>query len=207
MLIFLGIVDGHAPQPRQKKVMIDEHLFAQIGAGDPSAFEELYHLTEKTVYAFLLSILRNHDLAQDIMQETYLKIRSAAHLYQPQGKPLAWIFTIARNLALMELRSNERYVNTEFSLMENDINFSYVSDHDDQIVLQMALNVLNKQEREVILLYAVSGLKHREIASSLSVPLSTVLSQYHRGLKKLKKYLVEGRSYSHESKRDCSSSQ
>ncbi|HBG44093.1 MAG TPA: RNA polymerase sigma factor, partial [Firmicutes bacterium] len=179
----------------------------QIGAGDPSAFEELYHLTEKTVYAFLLSILRNHDLAQDIMQETYLKIRSAAHLYQPQGKPLAWIFTIARNLALMELRSNERYVNTEFSLMENDINFSYVSDHDDQIVLQMALNVLNKQEREVILLYAVSGLKHREIASSLSVPLSTVLSQYHRGLKKLKKYLVEGRSYSHESKRDCSSSQ
>ncbi|HBL68384.1 MAG TPA: RNA polymerase sigma factor, partial [Firmicutes bacterium] len=146
-------------------------------------------------------------LAQDIMQETYLKIRSAAHLYQPQGKPLAWIFTIARNLALMELRSNERYVNTEFSLMENDINFSYVSDHDDQIVLQMALNVLNKQEREVILLYAVSGLKHREIASSLSVPLSTVLSQYHRGLKKLKKYLVEGRSYSHESKKDCSSSQ
>lgn len=200
-------MDGKSPPPIQKKIVIDENLFAKIGDGDPSAFAELYHLTEKTIYAYLLSILRNHDLAQDIMQETYLKIRSAAHLYQPQGKPLAWIFTIARNLALIEFRSQKRYVNAEYSFMENDLNFSYVSDNDDKYVLQGALEVLNERERAVILLYAVSGLKHREIASNLSMPLSTVLSLYHRGLKKLKKYLVEGRGYNHESKKDCSASQ
>ncbi|HBC31118.1 MAG TPA: RNA polymerase sigma factor [Clostridiales bacterium] len=198
MLIFCSVLGENPSRPLRKNLVIDEGLFEKIGDGDPIAFEELYRLTEKTVYAYLLSILKNHDMVQDVMQDTYLKIRSAAHLYKPQGKPLAWIFTVARNLALMKIRTNKRYVNTEFSYMENDINFSYLTDDDDKFVLQMALKILNEQERKVILLHAVSGLKHREIASNLSIPLSTVLSQYHRGLRKLRKHLSERGGYNNE---------
>ena len=198
MLIFCSVLGENPSRPLRKNLVIDEGLFEKIGDGDPIAFEELYRLSEKTVYAYLLSILKNHDMAQDVMQDTYLKIRSAAHLYKPQGKPLAWIFTVARNLALMKIRTNKRYVNTEFSYMENDINFSYLTDDDDKFVLQMALKILNEQERKVILLHAVSGLKHREIASNLSIPLSTVLSQYHRGLRKLRKHLSERGGYNNE---------
>ncbi|NCB63590.1 MAG: RNA polymerase sigma factor, partial [Clostridia bacterium] len=65
----------------------DERLFALVGEGNSTAFETLYRQTERAVYALALSILKNPDDAQDVAQETYLKVRAAAHLYVPQGKP------------------------------------------------------------------------------------------------------------------------
>jgi RNA polymerase sigma-70 factor (ECF subfamily) len=59
------------------------------------------------------------------------------------------------------------------------------------LVLQATFKILNEQEREIILLHAVSGLTHLEIAKNLGIPLSTALSKYHRGLKKLRKHLSE----------------
>ena len=64
---------------------------------------------------------------------------------------------------------------------------------EDRQVLQEALARLEPEERQVILLHAISGLKHREIAQLLERPLSTVLSKYHRGLKKMKA-LMKGES-------------
>lgn len=196
MLVFCSVIGEHSPRQLRKNLVIDEKLIEKIGNGDKIAFEKLYRLTEKVVYAYILSILKNHYAAQDVMQDTYLRIRSAAHLYTPQGKPLAWIFSIARNLSLMRIRTENRYINTEFSYLENNPNFSYLTNNEDKLVLQTALKILNEEERKIILLHAVSGLKHREIASSLSMPLSTVLSKYHRGLKKLRQQLLvkEGRS-------------
>jgi RNA polymerase sigma-70 factor (ECF subfamily) len=73
--------------------------------------------------------------------------------------------------------------------MENNISFSYMTNYDDKLVMQATFNILNDQERQIIMLHAVSGLAHHEIANSLGIPLSTELSKYHRGLKKLKKHL------------------
>ena len=73
--------------------------------------------------------------------------------------------------------------------MENSLALSYVSDPTDRLVLESALAILSEEERQIILLHAVSGLKHREIADSIGLPLSTTLSKYHRGLKKLRKHL------------------
>lgn len=175
---------------------IDEGLFERIAMNDMAAFEELYRLTDQTVYAYVLSILKNPYDAQDIMQDTYVKIRSAAHLYNKQGKPLAWIFTIARNLCLMKLRTAKRSSDTPLTDLE-DSDYLAFSDNDhteDRIVLNAALNILADEEREIVILHAVSGLKHHEIAKSLEMPLSTVLSKYNRALKKLKKHLLERES-------------
>lgn len=191
MLIFCSTLNQHPPKGQRKNIIVDEELFVKIGENDSAAFKELYNITEKTVYTYIISILKNHHDAQDVMQDTYLKIRSAAHLYKPQGKPLAWIFTIARNLSLMKIRANSRYTDTEFSCLENDVKLSYITNDIDRLVLQSALNILDEQERGIILLHVVSGLKHHQIASNLSMPISTVLSKYHRGLKKLRKHLSE----------------
>ncbi len=64
---------------RHKKLIIDESIFIRISENDMAAFEEFYHLTERSVYAFALSILRNHEDAMDVVQDTYIKIRGAAH--------------------------------------------------------------------------------------------------------------------------------
>jgi len=193
MKLFLAMVvpDNTENTQYEKKINIDEAIFTRIAAGDMAAFEEFYRQTERTVYAFVLSTLKNHDDALDVVQDTYLKIRAAAHLYKPMGKPMAWVFTIARNLSVSKIRSKQKNDSITLTDMENDLNFSYVSDPEDRLVLQTALKILSSEETQIILLHAISGFTHREIAKSLEMKLSTVLSKYHRGLKKLKKYLIE----------------
>ena len=169
---------------------LDEGLLPRVGQGDTSALEALYVQTERAVYALALSILRDPEKAQDVTQEVYLKVRAAAHLYVPQGKPLAWLFTITKNLCRDVQRTRGRTDQAPEGL-EDVARFSYVSDPTDRLVLEAALKALGDEERQVVLLHAVSGLKHREIAQDLGLPLSTVLSRYNRALKKLKRYLTE----------------
>ncbi|MEG1809706.1 MAG: RNA polymerase sigma factor [Oscillospiraceae bacterium] len=137
-----------------------------------------------------LSILKDPYNAQDAVQETFMKIREVSHLYRPNGKPLAWILTIAKNISLNFLRKTSRETPSQDCVPEDDLRFSCVSDPTDRLVLSTALNILSEDERQIILLHVVSGVKHMEIAKALQLPLSTVLSRYHRALKKLKKHLV-----------------
>ena len=113
---------------KPKQLKIDESLFERIGQDDTEAFEMLYHQTERTMYAYILSVVKNHDDTLDILQDTYLKIRASAHLYKPMGKPLAWMFTIARNLAMTKFRRKQRFSDSEHLEMENSLSFSYVED-------------------------------------------------------------------------------
>lgn len=196
MLLFTFVFDGSQNFPEDNtpsENYIDEKLFKRIGANDMEALDELYHLTERTLYAYILSIVKNHDETLDLMQETYLKIMSAAHLYKPMGKPLAWMFTIAKNLYLSKLRKSKREINMDSMEIEADSRFAYITDNEDKIVLEAALDILSEDERKIVLLYAVSGLKHKEIAESIGLKLSTTLSKYHRALKKIRDHLSEGR--------------
>lgn len=172
-----------------KKIEIDESLFLKIAEDDKSAFESLYRQTDKAVYGFILSILKNPHDAEDVMQDTYLRIRAAAHLYNAQGKPLAWIFTIARNLSFMKLRSEKRNSYSNYEDLENKVQFASVMDSEDRIVLEAAFGILDAEERQIVVLHGITGLKHREIGEILHLPLSTVLSKYKRSLNKLRKYL------------------
>lgn len=191
MLLFSHIAGMARSKKHQKpkQLKIDESLFERIGQDDAEAFEELYHITERTMYAYILSVIKNHDDALDVMQDTYLKIRAAAHLYKPMGKPLAWMFTIARNLCMTKLRRKQRFSDSENLEMENSLTFSYIEDPEDKFVLESALLILTEEEREIVLLHAVSGMKHKEIAANLGLPLSTTLSKYRRALKKLREHL------------------
>ncbi len=138
-------------RPEQR---LDEGLLGRVGRGDLTALESLYLQTEKAVYALALSILRNPDDAQDVTQEVYLKVRAAAHLYVPQGKPLAWLFTITRNLC-RDLQRVQARTGQAPDGLEDDVRFSYVSDPTDRLVLEAALKTLGEDERQVVLLHAV----------------------------------------------------
>ena len=192
MLLFTFVLDDEPIKSHSKTVYIDEKLFKRIGQNDMNALEELYHMTERTLYAYILSIVKNHEETLDLMQETYLKIMSSAHLYKPMGKPLAWIFTIAKNLHISKLRKDKKEYNMDSIEIEDDLRFSYITDNEDKMVLETVLRILDEDERKIVILYAISGLKHKEIAESIGLKLSTTLSKYHRALKKIKNQLVEG---------------
>ena len=123
------------------------------------------------------------------MQETFIRVRLYVNRYSDQGKPLAWMFTIARNLAYMRLRELKKKSFQEFETIQDMIGFSLIQNVEDRIVLEGAFQVLNDEERSIVLLHAVSGMKHKEIASILNKPLSTVLSKYNRAIKKLNQEL------------------
>ena len=176
---------------KKNSVEIDEGLFEKIASGDMDAFATLYHLTDKAIFGFALSILKNKYDAEDVMQDTYLKVKKYAGFYQKQGKPMAWILTITKNLSLSKLK---HVSNSHLDVAEQ---FGLAAEGDDYeklenlMVLETLLSKLNDEERKVVVLHAQTGLKHKEIAELLDMSLSTVLSKYARAIKKMSKSLKD----------------
>lgn len=166
---------------------ITEAYIKKIAGGDKEALARLYEQTHAAVYGFAVSILKNRQDAEDVEQDTYLRIWEAAGSYTPAGKPLAWIFTITRNLALMRLREQSRTI----TIPPEDWQAMFADEpavgYEDRLVLESLLTILSDEERQIVMLYMVAGLKHREIAELLNLRLSTVLSKYTRALKKLRR--------------------
>ncbi|MBQ9061804.1 MAG: sigma-70 family RNA polymerase sigma factor [Eubacterium sp.] len=185
----MAVTDSDAHVRRQESVQIDETLLQRIGAGEKEAFLSLYEQVSNAVFAYALSLVKNRADAEDIMQDTFLKIRSAAHLYEPMGKPMAWILTITRNLCMMHFRKAKHIGDEKPEDLQISLGTDRIRETEDRIVLETAFRILSDEERKIIILHAVSGMRHREIADLMEMPLATVLSKYNRGLKKLKKEL------------------
>ena len=162
-----------------------ERLLLLTGQGNREAFGLLYAKTRGAVYALALSLLGDAHEAQDIAQDAYVRVWESAPSYRPQGSPMAWLLTVARNLARSRLRQSGRQTALDEEAWNAIPAAAPDVSHEDRLVLQDALARLGAEEGQIVLLHAVTGLKHREIAQLLELPLSTVLSKYHRGLKKL----------------------
>ena len=166
-----------------------QQLLIHIAGGEREALAELYQRTRSAVYGLALSYLKNAHDAQDLTQDVYVQAWDCAEQYRPTGSPMGWLLAVCRNLCLMRLRREERYA----ALSEEEWDAIPAQecglDADERTLLQQALASLADEERRIVLLHAVTGMKHREIAALLELPLPTVLSKYHRALKKMRAYL------------------
>lgn len=169
-----------------------EEVLAAIAHGDKEALQHLYQSTRMAVYGFALSILKNRHDAEDVLQEVYIRIFHSADSYRPEGKPMAWILAITRNLALMRLREDRRHGELPeeawAQIPAKDTGLST----EDRMALDAAMRGLVDEERQIVMLHALSGMKHREIAEIMELALPTVLSKYHRAIKKMRHMLTEG---------------
>jgi len=168
--------------------VLDKYIY-RIAEGDKSSLGALYEDTKSAIYGFALSIVKNQADAEDILQDVYVQIYRGAKSYKSKGKPMAWMLTITRNLALMKIRAQNKAALLSDEELINVHNPSVTDE--DRMVLQAILSDLNDEERHIVVLHSLTGLKHREIANLLEMPLSTVLSKYNRAIKKLKKILEE----------------
>lgn len=168
-----------------------EELLATIARGDTASMGCLYDLIKTDVFAYALSKMGNKHDADDIMQDTFVQVYKYAKQYQPKGKPMAWIITIELNLIRRHFQLKSRTVAFDESF-ENTPSKENVEERViNNAFLRQLLKTLNEDEREVITLHIVSGMKHREIAKLLGKPLSTVLSKYNRAIKKLQLVVKE----------------
>ena len=191
-MVLLGAL--HFPESPENSSLVEDSLLQQVAEGNQEAFQQLYQHTDRAVYGFILSVVKNPQDAEEVMQETYLKIWTSSASYHSQGKPLAWIFTIARNLCYMRFRDQKRQADMGLDDLNGEETGELclpLENLADAMVLRSALEILKEDERQIVLLHASAGLKHREIASNLQMPLATVLSKYNRAIKKLKQYLRE----------------
>src|SRR5699024_2917172 len=128
----------------------------------------------------------------DVMQDTFLKVWTCAGEYRAKGKPLAWVFTIARNQCYMRFREQKRRGETcleELEGPESGEECREIEEAPERQQLLWALSKLKEEDRQVVLLYAAAGMKHREIAGVLGLPLSTELAKYNRSMKRLQDML------------------
>ena len=176
----------YAPAEDRHKL---QQLLIHIAGGEREALAELYQRTRAAVYGLALSYLKNAHDAQDLTQDVYVQVWDCAEQYRLTGSPMGWLLAVCRNLCLMRLRREERHA----ALSEEEWDAIPARecglDADERALLQGALASLTDKERRVVLLHAVTGLKHREIAALLELPLPTVLSKYHRALKKMRSFL------------------
>lgn len=162
-------------------------LISKVAAGDVASLEGIYIETKESVYAYALSILKNMADAEDVLQECYIKLFHGASGYTSQGKPLAWIFTITRNLCLKKLNEHKDRVDLTDEEWNEKLEKCEGLTTEEQTVLKDCLSKLSEEEQQVVTLHALSGYKHREIAEIMGMPLSTVLSKYNRAIAKLQK--------------------
>lgn len=190
-MLIICMVPANERKKDTDNILLDEYI-SQIADSKKDAFELLYNHTHVSVYSFAFSILKNSHDAEDVLHDCYLRIYATAQNYKSQGKPMAWIMTITKNLCLMKIREHQKISDVPLEDWE-----SYLSSNDnlsmeDKTVLRECMRVLSDEERQIVTLHSVAGFKHREIAHLCNMPLATVLSKYNRAIKKLRKSLQGG---------------
>lgn len=176
----------------------DDALVVALRAGDPAAFDAAYERYRARLFTFLLRLSRDRAVAEDLLQETWLRLaRHAVHL-EP-GTPLVrWLFTVARNLYISERRWN---------LLDRDrlaalrlVPARSVALADDLAIeaeaaqrLDVALGELPLKYREAVLLVAVEALEPAAAAAVLGVAPEALRQRLARGRAMLREALGEGR--------------
>ena len=164
-----------------------EALILRMAGGERESLAELYRRTRAAVYGLALSYLKNPADAEDVCQDAFVRAWNAAPDYVPRGHAMSWLLTIVKHLSLDQLRRKSRETALdEEQWQQLPADGTSQLSLEDRSLLEFLMQDLSEEESRIVCLHAVAGLKHREIAELTGLGLSTVLSKYHRSLKKLK---------------------
>ncbi|KAB8137483.1 RNA polymerase sigma factor [Gracilibacillus oryzae] len=168
---------------------ISQLMLTKAEKGELEIFKDIYEDNKKHVFVIALSILKDVELSEDIMQEVFIKLYQL--LKEKEVSNLkAWLIRVSRNTALDVYRKRKHEI-TGFEESYFD-RANYCTDSPvERMVLTKSLNTLEMDERQIVFLKDISGMKHREIAKLLEMPLGTVLWKYRKALNKLKNSLEE----------------
>ena len=163
-------------------------LLAAVADGDRAAFERLYAATRAKLYGVVLRILRRADLADEVMQEAYLKIWNSAGQFDPAlASPITWMVTIARNRAI-DLARKKRDVSVEeapevLELAAESVDPLTARERSEELRrLLDCLGRLDPDERRLMLLAYYNGLSREQLAAKLGRPVNTIKTWLRRSI-------------------------
>ena len=178
----------------------DEELIARFQKGDVYAFEKIVSRYKDPLINFVYNYLGNRIDAEDVIQETFLRVFKNKHLYRNIAKFSTWIYTIAGNLAKTELRRRRRRRVLSLSQMgfeDKDYDIPDFFSSPDRIVqseikekeIRKEIEALPLKFKEVVVLRDIQEFSYEEISGILKIPIGTVKSRVNRGRMRLQKRL------------------
>jgi len=196
----------------------EDLLLAYRSSGDRGAFEQLVGRYETELYSYLRNYLGHAQMAEDAFQATFLQVHLKCEQFEPGRKVRPWLYTVATNQAIDAQRRNRRHRmvsldrrrsmdgpddedgGTLMNLLDSrdtDPIEQFAIGEDSQAV-RAAVDELPESLRRVVLLVYFQGLKYREAAEVLSIPVGTVKSRLHTAVARLNELLTVGQFFGHE---------
>lgn len=171
--------------------------------GSEAAYRELVRRYQRPVFSLVFRMVRNRELAEDLSQETFIKVLNAIHSYRPEFKFSSWVFKIANNAAIDHLRRRELdtlslegspHADTPEMIEATALQIGERGENQLEEVehrelgqsIEAAINRLRPEYRSCILLRHVEGHTYEEIAEILGLPLGTVKTYIHRARNELR---------------------
>ncbi len=152
---------------------------------DYTHFDMFYDETSRKVYFTILGIVKDKMIAEDLLQDAYMQFLKKIDDVNPSHNPLAYLVTIGRNYALNYYTKYKREVPGEEILQTIPSDEVVKDDYD----IYQLLDLLDHDEREVVVLHTINDFKFREVAEVMDKPLGTVLWLHKKAMDKLKKKL------------------
>ncbi len=184
-------------------MLSDQELVQAYIQGDQSAIESIINRHRSKVYTYILLTMKNQQLAEDLFQETFIKVIQSlrAGKYRDNGRFLSWVIRIAHNLIIDHFRK-EKQMNavsnddTEVDLFNSkklsDENIEEMIIHSQiKTEIRILINELPDDQREVVLLRHYGGLSFKEIADQTDVSINTALGRMRYALINLRKLIEE----------------
>lgn len=184
----------------------DDNLMRQFQNKDRDAFTHLVHRHKQVIFRFVLSRVKNRELASDLTQDVFVKLFKSADGYQPVGKFRSWLFRMAQNICIDHQRKNQKgsilslnsknAIDKDIALLDQIEDESADSERETEFTelqagIEGAFDSLPEEQRTAFVLCQYHGMSYSEIASVQKVPVGTVKSRIHHALIKIRDYLKE----------------
>ena len=175
-------------------------LVARLKAGDPAAFEAVYEAFRARLFGFLVRISRRRDVAEDLLEETWLRLVTRVETLSDDARLGPWLFTVARNLHCSWRRSRAVDGSRTSELdpswpapERGDSPFAAAACNETERRLEDALSRLSLADRELLLLVGVEGLTPSEAAGVVGVSAVVIRARLHRARQRLAEAMDDAR--------------
>ncbi|MDD9910702.1 MAG: sigma-70 family RNA polymerase sigma factor [Ahrensia sp.] len=176
---------------RKREVTL-ESLLSKTAAGDRDAFQQLYERSSAKLFGVVLRILKNRQMAEDALQDVYLKIWQRADAFDAQkGNPISWMATIARNRAIDVVRASRNHQTVdepgdEEELFQLGASAAEGVEAGDLETLRFCLGEMKLDDRRYVLMAYYEGYSRDELSERFDMPVGTIKTRLRRGLMALR---------------------
>ncbi len=183
--------------------MTDRELFAQVADDDERSFGQFVERYKNRLYNFIFRIIPEKETAEDILQDTFLRVYNQRKNYSPDYALSTWVYTIALNLVRSELRKRKlrKYLSLDFLKEESDVELPDNTNPEPgklKPLLDKAIKGLPEEYRTAFILCDIERLPYHEIAEIMRVPVGTVKSRINRARTMLREKLLPYKELNYE---------